>query len=364
MPIRTDLWKIGDSPELLSESKLESEKQLEDMIVCEPRMLSEEWLLIGRQEQTDAGGFIDLLALSPDGSLVLIELKRDRTPREVVAQALDYAVWVDTLEPDDLVEIYARFQPGKELSEVFLEKFNYILDDVELNESHQIVIVAAELDSGTERIISYLNDRNIAINVLCFQIFSNGNEQFLSRTWLLDPVKSQTSASNSRRNDAEPWNGEFYCSYGDPSSRSWAEAVEHGFICAGGGAWYSRTLQLLSSGDRIWVNVPGEGFVGVGRVLGKALRASEFEIQVEGVSSPALHVLKDATYHREHINDDDKSEYFVPVQWLDTVSVDRAVKEIGMFGNQNTICKPTSQKWQSTVERLKSKFSAFDKSIA
>jgi len=361
MPIRTDLWKIGDSPELLSESKLDSEKQLEDMIVCDPKMLSEEWLLIGRQEVTDAGGYIDLLALSPDGSLVLIELKRDRTPREVVAQALDYAVWVESLEVDDLVDIFKRFQRDRELSEAFLEKFDTAIDDVELNQSHQIVIVASELDSSSERIVAYLNARDIAINVLCFQIFTNGSDQFLSRTWLLDPIKSQASASNSKRKDAEPWNGEFYCSYGTLKSRSWNEAVKHGFICAGGGAWYSRTLQLLKPGDRIWVNVPGEGFVCVGQVLGTSQRASEFRIQVDNESLPALDVLTEASYHREFVNDDDKSEYFVAVHWLDTVPLDQAVKEIGMFGNQNSICKPTSQKWRSTVDRLKVKFPNFDK---
>ena len=68
-----------------------SEQKLEEMIVRDPRILSSEWMLIGRQEITSHGGRIDLLAIAPDGSLVLIELKRDRTPREIVAQALDYA---------------------------------------------------------------------------------------------------------------------------------------------------------------------------------------------------------------------------------------------------------------------------------
>ena len=39
-------------------------------------------MLIGRQVRTGFGGIIDLLAIAPDGSLVLIELKRDKTPRE------------------------------------------------------------------------------------------------------------------------------------------------------------------------------------------------------------------------------------------------------------------------------------------
>jgi RecB family endonuclease NucS len=67
------------------------------MIVASPRLISDEWMLIGRQEDTGFGGRIDLLALAPDGSLVLIELKRDKIPRDVVAQSLDYASWVERL---------------------------------------------------------------------------------------------------------------------------------------------------------------------------------------------------------------------------------------------------------------------------
>lgn len=50
---------------MLANSKLVSEKQLEDMIVREPRIPSSEWMLIGRQEITSHGGCIDLLAIAP-----------------------------------------------------------------------------------------------------------------------------------------------------------------------------------------------------------------------------------------------------------------------------------------------------------
>ncbi len=360
MPVKTHLWKVGEKPQIMAESRLETEKMLEEMIVQEPRMLSDEWMLIGQQERTFNNQPLDLLAIAPDGSLVLIELKRDRTPREVVAQSLDYASWVEKLEPEDIVEIYSRFSSGRELSEDFERKFGQRLDEDELNQSHQIIIVAAELDASTERIVAYLNDRDVAINVLFFQVFSNGDEKIISRTWLLDPIETQSAASKTKTRDSEPWNGEYYSSFGHGISRSWSEALEYGFICGGGGAWYSRTLQLLSPGDRVWVKVPGAGFVGVCRALSHALPASEFTLNTSEGERPALEVLKEGTYHREFADDEEKCEYFVSVEWLDTKNLEQAVQEVGMFGNQNTVCKPTTPKWRSTVDRLKGRFPGFE----
>ncbi len=117
MPISHSIWKVGYPPQVLSTALLFSEQQLEDMIVAAPEILSGEWMLIGRQEQTGLGGRIDLLAIAPDASLVLIELKRNKTPREIVAQAIDYASWVEQLTPEKIVQIYDRFSNGRSLSE-------------------------------------------------------------------------------------------------------------------------------------------------------------------------------------------------------------------------------------------------------
>jgi hypothetical protein len=360
MTIRTAVWRVGTNPQQLSETALPTEQLLEDMIVASPHLLSDEWMIIGRQEDTGFSGRIDLLALAPDGSLILIELKRDRTPREVVAQAIDYAVWVERLTPPDIASIYSRFLPGRSLADDFRNRYGQALDEETLNNSHQIIIVAASLDESTERIVGYLSQREIGINVLCFQVFMNGDERLLSRTWLLDPVQTQVSVSLTSPGISEPWNGEFYCSFGEDGSRSWADAVEFGFICAGGGPWYSRTLQLLNPGDRVWVKIPDVGFVGVGRVTGRTQSATDFKITRPGGEFPILDLAKRGTYHRQFVDDSARSEYFVPIQWLETVSRERAIYEIGLFGNQNTICKPTTPKWRSTVERLKLKFPQFD----
>jgi RecB family endonuclease NucS len=116
VPIQTALWTVGDKPQELRIATLSSEKLLEEMIVSAPRILSEEWMLIGRQVSTTHGGIVDLVAIAPDGSLVLVELKRERTPRDVVAQALDYAAWVETLKPQEISSLYYKFTGGKDLS--------------------------------------------------------------------------------------------------------------------------------------------------------------------------------------------------------------------------------------------------------
>lgn len=358
MPIEHAIWRVGGQPTALNSSRLDSEKQLEDLIVQDLRILSAEWMLIGRQEITAHGGRIDLLAIAPDGSLVLIELKRDRTPREIVAQALDYASWVASLSPDRIVQIYSRFKEGCSLADDFKARFGADLDEDSLNQSHQIIVVASELDPSTERIVGYLNARDIAINVVFFQVFEHSGEKLLSRAWLIDPSETQANmaAAVTGKGAKEPWNGEFYVSFGDPSSRSWEDARKYGYISGGGGTWYSQTLKLLSPGDRIWVKVPKVGYVGVGRVLEGALPASEFKVQTNEGEKLVMDVVSHGEKYRALADDPVKTEYFVRVQWLETFDSQKAFNEVGLFGNQNTVCQPSTLKWRHTIERLKAVF--------
>lgn len=333
------------------------------MIVSSPGILSSEWMLIGNQESTGFGGRIDLLAIAPDGSLVLIEIKRDRTPREIVAQALDYASWVETLTADRIAQIYQRFSKGGSLSEAFKQRFGTTLDEDTLNEAHQIIIVAAALDDSTERIIQYLNARDIAINVVFFQVFQNGHEQLLSRAWLIDPGTTQVNASTTpaSKGEKEPWNGEFYVSFGTGPRRTWEDARRYGFISAGGGAWYSRTLNLLKPGDRVWVKDPGYGYLGVGEVTGTAAPVKEYTVITPAGEQPAVEVLQTGPRLKQDAEDPERAEYFVPVKWLHTVhSPSEAFDEVGLFGNQNTVCQPTTPKWRHTVDRLKAYFINWD----
>ena len=363
MAIEQGIWKLADSvdepPRKLRPAGLADEGLLEEQIMQDVTILNRDWVLIGRQVRTAFDKLVDLLAMDANGTVIIIELKRDKTPRDVVAQAIDYASWVATLADYQLIDIYQEFaerysRPYATLGEAFQAKFGIPLDSVTLNESHQLVVVATRLDASSERIITYLNEHaQLSINAMFFAAFEDGGSRYLSRAWMIDP--DEPSQPVVRKTKKEPWNGEFYASFGD--DRPWELARRFGFIAGGGAEWYSKTLNMLSEGDRIWVNIPKTGYVGVGEVIGERSRADEYRFETEEGSRTLLELTSQEEYphlYRQlNIDDDDAAEFLVPVRWLYTVCRQEAFSEVGLFGNQNTVCKPTTPKWSHTVERLK-----------
>jgi hypothetical protein len=53
------------------------------------------------------------------------------------------------------------------------------------------------------------------------------------------------------------------------------DAVNYGFVSAGGGEWYSRSIRKLSAGARIFTRVPKADYVGVGIVTGEPMPFAE-----------------------------------------------------------------------------------------
>ena len=144
--------------------------------------------------------------------------------------------------------------------------------------------------------------------------------------------------------------------------RHWEDARKYGFVSAGGGKWYSQTLNQLSEGNRIWVNIPGTGYVGVGEVEETAIIAKDFKVQLDNkmipiVNAPLKLDEKDREgFLKKYASDEEKAEYFVRVKWIKSVPIAQAVKQIGFFGNQNSVCKPKVSSWLFTVDTLKKKW--------
>lgn len=323
------------------------------MLISNLRILSPDWMVIGRQVFTGTG-YVDILAISRDGALVVIELKKSRASRDVISQVLDYVSWASGLEPESIAEMFKQHQ-GSDLGPRFAECFGVSLDVEQINVRQVAVVVASEPDATTERIVKYLSDQGVTVNLNTFEIFTEGNQQFLSPNWTIDPGLTQANIATGK--ETAQWNGHYYASFGVMGgSRNWDDARRYGFFSAGGGAWYSRSLGLLEVDDVIWVQSPEHGYIGVGKVTSKSQPFEEFVVCVDDEEIPLAKCELIGSYLHPSVPDDDSREYCVGIRWLHTENLEDAVKQVGFFGNQNSVCRPRVAKWSHTVSTLRSRW--------
>ena len=199
------LWRVDGEAKRVKPSSMPLESRLEEIIESDPAMLGQQLMLIGRQVATAYGKFIDLLAVDGDGYLHVIELKRDRTPRDVVAQVLDYGSWVQGLSNDDVREIHANYRNSDAGSDSFDEAFERSFGTnapESLNGSHVLTVVASEMDPATERLVTYLaGGYDVPINVLFFAYYEDEGRKYIARTWLIDDSTIAANKSVSERQE-------------------------------------------------------------------------------------------------------------------------------------------------------------------
>jgi len=205
MTTEIKLWKIEQDNKLeaVKSSKLNLEERLETWLEKDISLVSDEILIIGRQVETSYSGFIDLLGMDRNGDLVLLELKRDKTPREITAQILDYASWIKDLSNETVSNIankYLDTRDGLKLEDAFQKKFGIELPDV-INESHSMLIIASQIDPASERIIKYLSETyGVNINAATFQHFEEDNgAEIIGRVFLIQPSEIDVSTGSSTK---------------------------------------------------------------------------------------------------------------------------------------------------------------------
>lgn len=161
------------------------EKDLEAWIYKNPSVLGVKLLPIRRQLEVPNVGILDLLCVDESGKLVVVEFKRSLTNRETVAQALDYASWLDG-STDTEIRGLAQETAGKSIEDSFLEQFGTELQSL-TPQNHRILVVAPKLDSSAERVINYLADRHgVDINAVFFRYAKTSKGQnILVRTVLV-----------------------------------------------------------------------------------------------------------------------------------------------------------------------------------
>ncbi len=198
-----------------SKTSLELEKHLEGWLENSPWAIAQEPLLIiGRQTAaiTKEYGtiFPDLLAMDKEGNLVIIELKKGRTPREVVAQLLEYAAWANELSDETIHDIATHYfkstNEPKDIEALFLETFE--TDEVpSFNQRLRLFVAAEDISPSIARVCRFLRQvHGVDVNCVQFRIFQTESGEVLvsseSLVGLEDVVAPKKGVTSQR------WAGE------------------------------------------------------------------------------------------------------------------------------------------------------------
>ena len=200
MATRIKTWEIindelKETEESLIDAARKEKDHLEKWIKTNPKILGEDILIIGEQVFTKSGP-LDFLGIDSSGNLVIIELKRDRLPRDVLTQAIDYASDVSSWDISKLNEVCLEYS-NQSLEDYVSENFEGVqLEELVLNEAQRLLLVGFSIEESLIRMIEWLSSNyDIGINAIILNYIktSSGNE-LLSKTVIIpeDVEKAKT----------------------------------------------------------------------------------------------------------------------------------------------------------------------------
>jgi Endonuclease NucS C-terminal domain len=182
-PIETSLADSGRTEQL----------DLEAWIATDPSILGPDLVIIGRQVATKSGP-LDLLAVDRFGNLVVVELKREKLPREALVQAIDYASDIAGWSVAKIGEVCAKYT-GREFEDLFAEAFpDADLEGINLNGAQRILLVGFAVESSLERMISWLSSEyGVSVNavVLHYTKTSSGDEVLTKTAVISEEIEQE-----------------------------------------------------------------------------------------------------------------------------------------------------------------------------
>lgn len=162
-------------------------QHIEKWVESTPEILGEELLIItneyDRFDKTNER--IDLLALDRDGNIVVIELKRDDSGKNVDLQAIKYAAYCSTITLNEAVEIYKHYfeKNGNLISseEARQKLLDFITnpDFEEINDKPRIILVSKEFRPEVTATVLWLREYGIDVKCVKFSPYIISEEKIV-----------------------------------------------------------------------------------------------------------------------------------------------------------------------------------------
>lgn len=188
--------KLNQISTTLADNNRKEREHLEQWIKSNPEILGNDIAIIGEQIQTKSG-YLDFLGIDDTGNLVIVELKRDKLPREVLAQTIDYASDAATWDIEKLSEHCTNFT-GQTLIEFLTEKFpEKQVEDLSINQVQRLLLVGFAVEESLSRMIEWLSSNyNLGVNAIVLNyVKTQSGDELLSRTVIIpeEVEKEKTS---------------------------------------------------------------------------------------------------------------------------------------------------------------------------
>jgi hypothetical protein len=165
------------------------EAQVEGWVARRPEMLGERLLVIGRQVALDGGkDRIDLVALDEEGSLVIIELKRDLIGGDADLQALRYAALVSDWTESDIRKQAEGYWESVGEEHDFLEETQALCgDEATLNTTQRLVLVGRDIKPRLGSMALWLIKQGVDVRVVAVGLLKDEERVYLQPQIVIPP---------------------------------------------------------------------------------------------------------------------------------------------------------------------------------
>jgi hypothetical protein len=217
-------------------------------------------------------------------------------------------------------------------TEAYARRFGAARPPEQLNVDERMLIVSAETDEATTRIIEFLSKRyGVDVNVVNISYFIVGEQQIVTRSWTIDPgdleYRVDSRLTESEISDPVPpgiWHVNVGVHPNDLIERNWNDPRRFGFLSAGQGGKWRDEIARIGVGDQVYAYLNGAGYVGGGTVVTAATRADQFVPPSYDKPLRALPVESRAWFMND--GDSDLAEYMIGVRWDGAVSPEDALR--------------------------------------
>ena len=166
---------------------LQERQDLQPLIINQPSALGSDLFIVAEEFEnwSDSARRIDLLAIDEDGTLTVVELKRDEDPGPMELQALRYAAMVANITFEQLVEAHQRFGNAQGLAGDASSRIDEFLSEKEVNRDDlqtakpRIILVAPDFPTELATSVLWLNDAGLDIRCVRLLLYRTGDQLFV-----------------------------------------------------------------------------------------------------------------------------------------------------------------------------------------